>query len=286
MKTKSECNLCDSGETGQLYRSELFELVKCKSCGLVYLVTSINQTYEQEFFLDEDREYYQNFVVGYDRNKFPATVYGRFLDKIEKVSRAGRLLDVGCATGVFLDMARERGWETHGVDSSRFASAYAREKFDLSVVTGELPEANYPDGHFDVVTALDLIEHVTLPSEFLLETHRILKKGGLLMVATPNQEGLINKLAYCIYFASFKRIAFPIEAFHGPKHLYYFSIPTLERMLKRYRFRVIETYKYAIPPERMGYNPLISKGTRLVFLLARLLNMEHKMVALAIKEGS
>jgi 2-polyprenyl-3-methyl-5-hydroxy-6-metoxy-1,4-benzoquinol methylase len=73
----------------------------------------------------------------------------------------------------------------------------AREKFGLNVTTGYLDEARFPTRFFDVVTMLDVIEHVTDPLNLLCEVHRILKNDGILLIKTPNGE--YNFLKYRIF---------------------------------------------------------------------------------------
>lgn len=97
----------------------------------------------------------------------------------------GKLLDIGCATGKFLEMARSNGWDVYGVEISAYAANRARNR-GLNVHTGTLESASYDTGFFDIITAFDVLEHLVDPKGFLHEVRRILKPGGTFILLTPN----------------------------------------------------------------------------------------------------
>lgn len=104
----------------------------------------------------------------------------------ERHQRPGKVLDVGCGRGLLLNKLRERGWETHGTELSEEAAAYAREKLNLPVTAKKLEDALFPSGEFDLVVLWHVLEHVRAPRLMLHEVARILKPGGMLLVAVPN----------------------------------------------------------------------------------------------------
>jgi len=106
----------------------------------------------------------------------------------------GRLLDVGCATGVFLDGMRRRGWQVQGVEPSTYAVRYARERFGLDVFEGLLEAAALPTASFDAITMWDVLEHVHEPRPVLSELARLLRPGGILVLSLPNPDSLEARL--------------------------------------------------------------------------------------------
>lgn len=109
---------------------------------------------------------------------------------VERLQPKGRLLDVGCSTGVFLHEMQRAGWDVVGIEPSAYASEYAQRRFDLQVHVGTLQEAGLPSAAFDVITLWDVLEHLHSPWRDLQLLHCALKAGGLLVVQFPNLESL------------------------------------------------------------------------------------------------
>ena len=98
----------------------------------------------------------------------------------------GRLLDVGCGRGQFLRRSA-RHYETYGVDVSEQRVSIARSVSpDSDVRVASAEELPFSDGFFDVVTALDVVEHLETPERFFQETSRVLSAGGVVLFSTPN----------------------------------------------------------------------------------------------------
>jgi SAM-dependent methyltransferase len=133
----------------------------------------------------------------------------------------GRLLDVGCGLGVLLEQALEAGWDAHGCDTSGAWVREARARVGADrVVHGSVPTT----GHFDVVTAWDVIEHVHDPLPFLAELGRRLAPGGRLFLRTPNLDYVLP------VYAARRRLGRPGEL--GPlNHVVYFTARTLRKAL-------------------------------------------------------
>ncbi len=113
------------------------------------------------------------------------------LARLHTVSKTrGRLLDIGCYCGVFLNEAVQQGWEGEGLEPSVMHAIHARGRFGLRVVTDSLRDSTFLPEYFDVVTAFQVIEHLVEPVKALAIVHRILKPGGLVMIEAPNIDNL------------------------------------------------------------------------------------------------
>jgi 2-polyprenyl-3-methyl-5-hydroxy-6-metoxy-1,4-benzoquinol methylase len=109
------------------------------------------------------------------------------LEAIKKVALGNRLLDVGCATGFFLEAAAEQGFDVTGVEFSTVAISLARPDIRERIVCGDVNAlSNQESAKFDVVSALDIVEHVQDPGKFLSEIREILRPGGILALSTPD----------------------------------------------------------------------------------------------------
>jgi SAM-dependent methyltransferase len=135
----------------------------------------------------------------------------------------GCLLDIGCASGVFLNYVRSNTqWQVEGEEINPIASAYARDHFGLNVFTGTLEEAAYPDARFDAITMWDVLEHIHDPLASLGEVFRILKPGGHLIIRVPNGISWDARL-FGPYWAGLE----------PPRHLFIFTLQSLTKLVSR-----------------------------------------------------
>ena len=238
------CNLCGNSETFLLYKSKdrlhgrrgTFNVVKCKTCGLVYINPRPTK--------DEIKYYYPNEYCAYKGalSKHSSNTYidnqenkSRY-EKIIRFKKGGRIIDIGCGDGCFLRYMKKNNWEVFGVEISELASNYARKEVGLNIFTGELLDAKFPNEHFDVVTLWAVIEHLHNPLGILTEINRILRRDGLLIFNTQNIESAEAKI--------FKNKWYHLDT---PRHLYDFSPDTLKQMLTKTSFNILEMNVHSKP---------------------------------------
>ena len=142
----------------------------------------------------------------------------------------GRLLDLGCGSGNFLEFMNRYGWETMGIDFDEKAVETAKAK-NLNVKLGKLEEQNLPNNYFDAITLSHVIEHVYDPSELLRECKRILKNNGQIVIVTPN-----NKSIGHWYFRKNWRGLEP------PRHINVFSPEALTNVIRKLDFQKIDFF--------------------------------------------
>jgi SAM-dependent methyltransferase len=105
----------------------------------------------------------------------------------------GRLLDVGCGSGVFLSVAREAGWQVAGIELDCSAASWAVEHYGLDVKNGSVSSALDEDGQYDAITLFDYLEHSPSPGEDLDRLIAALAPGGVICIRVPNQGGLQSR---------------------------------------------------------------------------------------------
>lgn len=109
------------------------------------------------------------------------------LTAIKRSSKGTRLLDVGCATGFFMEAAADEGFDVRGLEFSTVAISRARPDIRERIVCGDINALLKREPEkFDVVTAFDIIEHVQDPAKFLEEIGQILHPGGVLAISSPD----------------------------------------------------------------------------------------------------
>lgn len=255
MKVKVKCNLCGQDNYTARFEKDGTRIVQCKSCGLVYTNPQLcnPEIYEKEYFMDESSGLgYSSYIE--DRPNIVRTAH-RELEQIERLVPKESLLDVGCAAGFFLLAARERGWNVNGIELSAFASAYAKKELGVDVSNTTFSKARIKPGLFGVVTMWDYIEHSFDPRADIRQAAKALKKGGLLVIGTPDVDCLSERI-----FGSKWMQYKPRE------HTYFFSRKTLSQMLREEGFEVkriaaIGKYiSFSLFAKRLTeYNPYVGK---------------------------
>jgi 2-polyprenyl-3-methyl-5-hydroxy-6-metoxy-1,4-benzoquinol methylase len=223
------CNLCGSLsyrrvlEKGDAGGNPQRALVRCRTCGLVYVNprlpgSEIERQYTdraaQSFFLDS------LYLPRKDRFR---PFFAELLAEAEARGAngpPGRLLDVGCCAGVLLDEARRRGWSVEGLEPSGPAVEHARSAYGVPVQQTTVREAELPEGRYDLITLVECLEHLADPRADLARLARAVAPGGLVLITTPNW----NTLARLVSGARW-------DAIVPTGHLYYFNRSTLTALL-------------------------------------------------------
>lgn len=150
----------------------------------------------------------------------------RALARIERHVRVGAVCDLGCWVGFLLSEAERRGWDAWGVEPSRFAAAFARERLGLRVQTGSLESAELPAGHFDAAVMGDVIEHLPDPGAAVERVVGLVRPGGVLYLALPDAGSTVARSLGARWWSVL------------PTHVHYFTRASLARLLARYGFAI------------------------------------------------
>jgi 2-polyprenyl-3-methyl-5-hydroxy-6-metoxy-1,4-benzoquinol methylase len=220
------CVICGNRKAAHLFTKEGFELAKCRGCGLVF-VTNPPSTDDLERLYSFDHGYHAKYATVEADTTFETTIARDHMAALSRLKPGGRLLDVGCSAGIFLKQARDAGWEVFGIERSPNTAEVARSRFGLDVKTGALTEGIFPAGFFDAVTLWDVVEHLEDPVPVLETIKHILRDDGVLLMETPNIDGLFPRLSYQVA-ANLNYWPHP----EPPGHLFQFSKKTIRRLLQ------------------------------------------------------
>lgn len=138
--------------------------------------------YDEEYFSDLERA---------DRVEYPRNL--RTLLAIELYKKGGKLLDVGIGTGLFLKIAKKRGWDIYGIDISSYAIKSAKQT-GAHLRVKVLSDKTFKENFFDAVNMRHSLEHIKNPQKILEIIYKILKPEGIICITTPNSFGLHAKI--------------------------------------------------------------------------------------------
>ncbi len=277
------CRLCGSTDTRRRIQLEGYAVHRCNACTAVFSDLTAQRAatlYDAEYFTEEFGPYFAALFGDADdtpiREHFTA-----YLDALERVVPGGRLLDVGCAAGLFLDVARGRGWQVQGVEISEHAASVARERRGIDVIVGDVMDVSLPAQHFDAVTMLDVLEHIIDPGELLDGVRGLIRPGGALMLVLPNDRNLTTMTAMAAHRLSLGTVSYPASRVHQIYHVTYFTPTTIMNLLEAHGFEVV-----AIAPDEtvrglINESMLMKTGVNTLFAVSRVLGLQNKMVVVA-----
>jgi len=284
------CLVCGSDEIDRRYAITRFDVMECRPCHQVFLhplpgVEEIRQLFTSlytsgEGSVPELKDYYR-FCFEDEPDNPLVEQYEAWLDVIEEVKSPGRVLDVGCGTGLFLSVARRRGWEPFGVDESREATDHARDHFGLDPWVGEFGSFADSGETFDLVTGWDVIEHSRDPVELIRAVRRCLAPEGFVSFSTPNQRSILDLVGGLMYRASLGRLTLPLEKFYIEQHFLYFTPNTLRTCLDMAGLEIFRLDRELTDLRRLSLSVPVRLGLESMFLAARILGRENRLFAIA-----
>lgn len=220
------CVACGGGDGHPFHPG----LRRCASCGhawadLELAPDELAALYRRPYFFgDEYRDYVADRSVLQRSFRLRLLALDRFVDP----ARHRRLLEVGCAYGFFLELARGRFEEAIGIDVAEDGVRHAREALGLDAVRGDLLTHDFGGRRFDVACLWDTIEHLARPDLQLERIRELTGPGALLAVTTGDIGSLVARLRG-------KRW----RLIHPPTHLHYFTRASLRRLLDRHGFETV-----------------------------------------------
>lgn len=212
-----KCLLCESEKIEPIKGYERHYLVKCQNCDFVFI--------KRIPTLQELNDYYEHYASAHYLSPITVMRYHELLDEFEKYRKTGKILDVGCGIGLFLNVAKERGWEVYGTEFSADAIRICKEK-GITMHGGILDSKNYEDETFDVITSFEVIEHINNPLEETAHIQKIMRKGGLFYCTTPNFNSLMRYYLKADY-----------NVIEYPEHLSYYTSKTLTYLMNKFGFQ-------------------------------------------------
>ncbi len=283
------CPLCHSDRSRRLYDLDRMTVIRCDDCGFVYsqadiAPSTIESLYGEEYYRRRSQYYFENAVTDGSAHQRDGSTdaFQHGLDLLAQHRPGkGRLLDLGCAIGVFVKLAEQNGWDAQGVDISKFAVKYAREALGVEATAGQLETLAFPDNHFDVVTLWDVVEHLVNPIAKMREVRRILKDDGILLLDTPNERALLRKLARAMFLTSGGTLRYPVRKLYHEFHLCYFDATSLGRLLDEAGFEVVHLHRQTIPWVKARGSSLERAVVRSLAWAERLTGTEYELLAIA-----
>ena len=212
-----------------------YSIIDCEVCNFKHLHPIPSDKVLESFY---DKEYYQSAKPDYlneDRKEIQHRniFFEQRIDYFLKYTFGRSLLDIGCGDGIFLERARERGFEVYGVEPSKEASSIGLSN-DLEIFHGTLNTfICQNDKLFDVVHLKNVLEHVNNPIHVLEQCRELLREDGILYIEVPNDYNIFQLFGVWINKERKSWICIP-------DHINYFNFRSLSKLLTKKNFKILK----------------------------------------------
>ena len=223
-----------------LVTGESFDIVECEACSIRTTTPFPDKKIIGNYYSSDDYISHDDKVSGifdsiyglvrtYQLNKKKKLI-GRYFNKSN-----GKILDIGCGAGDFLQYMKENHWNINGVDTSNKARKIANKKLNIKVMDPKDWINNKEK--YDVITCWHSLEHVHEPWVYLDKIKKSLTLDGFLIVALPNYQSTDAKI-YKEFWA----------AYDTPRHLYHFTIKSMNKTIKPHGLNIESIYRMNFDP--------------------------------------
>jgi ubiquinone/menaquinone biosynthesis C-methylase UbiE len=224
------CPICNSDIKTILYPSK--NIVRCESCGVIYLDKKLSE--------EKLKEFYQKYADGGSHMRLPDnddainnTTLNRhyMMNKILKYKSSGKILDIGCGWGAFLNNARKNNFEVYGLEICKKMKDYGTNHLHISISDKDFLDESYDENFFDVIIFNHSLEHLPKQKNVFEKVNRILKTGGLFCGIVPNFNSVCSKF--------YKENWYWLDSNY---HYIHYTPNSLKSTMKSFKFKCLEQY--------------------------------------------
>lgn len=204
----------------------LWTFYTCRECTFVFSNPTIRQEDISEFYARLEDPEYSTEAAGRSKN------FSKILKRVARLERPGNtLLDIGAASGIFLNLARAAGYDITGIEPSGSLVKQALRLYDIRLIEGTIDDLD-ETLRFAVITCLDILEHLVDPGAFMARLGRQAEKGGILVIVTPDVSSLAARLMGRRWWH------------YRAAHLNFFNLRSLHTLLRRHGFSISQKKRY------------------------------------------
>jgi len=269
------------------------KIFKCQHCELQFVDSGETNINTNDMLYSKT---YHDMMAGKLGNDAKSGVEEQSYKRIRMVKKYishGRLLDVGCSTGIFMEIARKEGYEVSGLDVSSYACSIARQRLNLGadfIENASIADSKVlTDCKYDIITAWDVIEHCKDPLSDLKRLNSAVGYGKVMIIRTPNADSLFFKISILLFRLSFGRLRFPLFYLYHADHRFFFNKKSLTKMLDSSGFKALNFFPDSLLWKRFKYAEcrhgfLIDLILTIIYWMGRIFSRGHGLIVIATKK--
>lgn len=231
---KYNCPVCLADAHHPEFNIKGFSIVRCENCKMVYVNPRLKddviyEIYRKNYFIKNNYSFsdfgYGNYdLTGYLRDK----TFNRWLAEFTPflLTHKGKAMDVGCATGRFLNILKNKGWDTRGIELDIDMYNSLLEK-GYNVKTIHIEDWNSGE-RYELITLFDVIEHIPHLHQCFEKLNCMLSEKGSIVMVTPNISSFQKKIFGKKWFQ-----------FKPWEHISYFSPEIMHRLAEKFNLKIV-----------------------------------------------
>jgi SAM-dependent methyltransferase len=221
---KRNCPACQNDQNNKLFIKEGGQYVKCTGCQMVYLNPVFTDESLAEYYTNNKVE--QGVVVAGDIS-FYQKLYNQGLAAAQKKTEIGNILDIGCSTGLFLDIAKEKGWRTYGLELNKIEFSIVKEK-EHNAFNVLLEDAHFNE-KFNIISLWDVFEHIKDGDKALKLMKELLTDDGVILLQIPNSDSLAARA-----------MQEKCNMFDGLEHVNLYGVNSLKTLVNNNNLQILD----------------------------------------------
>lgn len=255
IKFMETCPICSSHDSIDFLQTndfaisgESFLLKQCRDCRFIWTANAPTIELSSKYYESEDYVSHSDTSKGFINKLYHSGRNYMLKQKFRLINRynsTGRILDIGCGTGYFINYLANRGYDTKGIEISEDARSFAKSNFDLEVYHPDWFLNDSGKATYDIITLWHVLEHLHDFNKYLERIYESLESSGSLFIAVPNHTSFDAK-KYKEYWAGYD----------VPRHLWHFSPNDIKSLMAKYNFEIISMKMMPLDP---FYNAMLSE---------------------------
>ena len=193
-----ECPMCNSSriavEFVKAFKEHRWSLCRCRVCGLHFTDPRPTPAFLEQCYAGD---YHAQLRAEGATERAFGTKFQRYKDwLIPHLPVGGRVLDIGCSTGLLVKMLSDQGFRAEGIELNSGSAEWGRKHYEITIHNEPIEECSFQPGSFDAIILADVLEHTLHPRDYLANAGNFLAPNGVILVTFPD----IHSLESCYFF--------------------------------------------------------------------------------------
>jgi len=243
-----KCPMCGSGKIRNIFEKNKFErdweLNQCQLCKQHFTHPTPTLSEISSFYANN---YHNDLRTEEGAENIFNTKYLRYIDTIKKHLKSGRIIDVGCSTGLLVHLLNQNGFKAEGIELNKTSAEWGKQNYDVTIHSNPLEQCEYEHEALDAILFTDVLEHTQHPCNYLKMAGQYLTSKGIALVTFPDINSIESRYKY--FCSKLFRRKWIWGNCYIPLHIWEFTPATAQACFNKAGFEVIDFQRSQQPME-------------------------------------